>query len=646
MGVYSSEWLVTDPKGAFSMGTLDGVRTRKYHGFFMGVASRTETSFLADLDFECNGNLLWPHQYAGPEGLVNYPELSKADERKIQFHAKISEVGPEWQWTFRGGKLTFTVEPGNLGGIILSWKWESKVSQGSLLKIRSFWAMRDLHSLGGSFWSWNPTEPHRAVIRSDHSSDVYCQLHGSWKWIEDPQWFHNFHYAEEAKRGYDSNENLYSAGILEIELQDGECGSWVIALDANDLEGHGIPSKRVDLPSSPVFDFLLTRPAGILAGFPWFGEWGRDTFVSLPGIAAVSIHLRQDPERTWTWSQELLHRWGYWIETQGMLPNVLGKDGSPHWDSADATLWWCHALASLWSFSLCPPFPFLSLEQDFSLLLDRAIQSIREGQHLHLKETKEGLLEVTSPHTTWMDARVDNRAVTPRLGRLPEINALWFEARCLQWLWSKTGCSFSELETLGKEVLQCREDDRPNMIFLHSLPLAPSFVLQSGDVLERDLTEIAKNFWTPVGLKTLIHSSPHFKAHCIGTQRERDLAYHQGSPWGWLGGHFEMARHRLVSLNRAELDHSRFDKMFTPEILKETPIRGHIPELFDAEPPFTPRGAPAQAWSLACFEEAKARRRMRVDLKISKVLAQRWLERQDRDVHLRKQKRREEGAFH
>jgi 4-alpha-glucanotransferase len=182
--------------------------------------------------------------------------------------------------------------------------------------------------------------------------------------------------------------------------------------------------------------------------------------------------------------------------------------------------------------------------------------------------------------------------------------------------------NFKELEELGNAALTCREQDRPNGIFLHSIPLAPSFVLKNKGVLERDLFEIAENFWTPVGLRTLKPTSFGFRAHCIGDQTQRDRAYHQGPAWGWLGGHFEMAKHRM--------DEGRFDKMFTTGILKDMPIEGHIAEIFDAEPPFTPRGAPAQAWSLACVEESKARRRLKIDPKITKVLAQRWMGRKQR----------------
>ncbi len=637
MGAFNQEWLVTDQRGAYAMGTSDGIRTRKYHGFFMGDAGRSQKAFLVDLDFVCDGISLWPHCYSGPEGLVFFPDLEKLG---ISVHFELCEEGPQWHWILPHGKLKFSVRPSYPGGIQLSWSWSSKEHKKAHLCVRGFWGMRDLHSLGGASWSWKPQETSvtesRARVEGAQGKGVYCLLKGAWKWTDSPQWNQNFHYSEELQRGYAADENLFSAGTLESDLNSDENVDWLIAEDENDLSEKNF---TINGPRPKICDFVVTRPAGIIAGFPWFGEWGRDTFISLPGIISAFLKIRKDPKEIWPWARELLHRWGTWIDRNGMLPNVIEKEGVLQWESADATLWWCHSLAELWMFSLCVPFPVAEISLEFNGLLGRAIESIRSGHHRFLKESVSGTLEVTEPHVTWMDAKVDGMIISPRIGALPEINALWFEARCLQWLWSEEE-DFSEIEELGKKVLQCQEADRPNTIFLHSLPLAPSFVLKDWEKLERDLIDIAEKFWTPVGLMTLSRFNPHFRPRCVGTQEQRDRSYHQGPAWAWLGGNFEIARHRLVTCvpDSTCFNHSQFDKMFTLQTLEEMPVKDHIPELFDSEPPFTPRGAPAQAWSLACLEEAKARRRMRVDSKISKILAQRWLGRSERKLKGRRTK--------
>jgi 4-alpha-glucanotransferase len=309
-----------------------------------------------------------------------------------------------------------------------------------------------------------------------------------------------------------------------------------------------------------------------------------------------------------------------------MIPNVLEKSGVPQWESCDGTLWWCHALAAIWAQASAEGGDGAgsvsrALETEYSPILAAAIASIEAGLHRGLRLADNGLLEVTEAHSTWMDARVDGKAVSPRLGALPEINALWFQARCLHGIWTRReGFDARALKKLGRAALsQCLEVERPNGVFLHSVPLAPSFVLRDTAALSARLKLIATSLWTPVGLRTLSPTHSEYRPRYSGDQRERDQTYHQGLPWAWLGGHYQMARARLAR------------KTGLPEIRFESgdpawgPLAGHVAELFDAEPPFAPRGAPAQAWSLACFEEEAARRRSRVDAHLTRVLAQRWL---------------------
>lgn len=654
------------------MGTREGFRRRKYHGFYLGIPGRSETAFLVDLDFECNGVPLWPHWYLGPEGPLKYPT---PEDQGIRSTFASAHEGPLWTWHLADGILGFRVIAFPFGGIQLSWEWRSRQRKNALLKIRGLWGMRDLHGLGGQSWRWDQQNPEWGRVVTADGREAFCTLLGAWSWKDDPQWFQGFHYAEEVARGYPSDEDLFSAGILEVALKGGQYAGWVLTQDLEHIfEGSGprvlretnvVKVPKVKRITSRLSDFMLTEPVGVVAGFPWFGEWGRDTSISLPGIVLDGFHgcgtfkALDSDQKTVTktraielWTYELLSRWGKWIESHGMLPNLIDRGGQPQWDSADATLWWCHSLAALWTVSLCPPYPFENLVQQFGPLLDRAVLSIDQGRHAFLKTVSSGphagLVEVVarSPneaYTTWMDAKSQGAAVTPRLGCLPEINALWFEARTLQWLWNGIR-TFAEIQDLGKKVLQCREPSRPNIIFLHSLPLAPSFVLQDWNALSRDVTEVAERFWTPAGLRSLSPDSAQFKARCIGNQERRDQAYHQGPVWAWLGGHFEMARHRLMEMEKmsqkkgeSQTSPSLFsphqmskDKMFTSEVLEDMPIEGHIAEIFDADPPFTARGAPAQAWSLATVKEAHFRRTLRLDSRVTQLLARRWLGRKDR----------------
>jgi 4-alpha-glucanotransferase len=504
--------------------------------------------------------------------------------------------------------------------------------------------VRPLHALGGQTWSIEPQDDADGTRLRVRSTDpnaligepLYLLLSGNWSWNELPYWYNEFYYTEELARGYPAEENLFSAGEWTLTLRESEPARILMAEEADIFAMPQPARRRTTLRDATVtaLDFVVNEPAGIVAGYPWFGEWGRDTFISLPGIAIRWLESGGKSHEVAAWVDEVLSRWGQWIQLTGMLPNLIEKNGSHQWESADATLWWCHALASLWAFGAAGRKEFQGIDRRFKSLLDHAIDSIKNGRHVFLREASDGMLEVTEAHTTWMDARVEGCAVTPRTGRLPEINALWFQAQCLQALWSQAESTkeekdLSHLLTLGRKTLDplnwgADENDRPNFVFLHSIPLAPSFVLRETGALQRDL-ERAEAFWTPVGLRSLKPTSRAYQAKCVGTQAVRDAAYHQGTVWGWLGGHFEMAK------DRAGLSQETFET-FSAQILESMPIEGHISEIFDGEEPFVPRGAPAQAWSLACLDEARARKRLRVDSKLSDILSRRWLGKDERRV--------------
>jgi hypothetical protein len=631
-----SEWLVVDGRGAFAMGSVHGPRVRKYHGFFLGISGRSEASFISDMSFELDGKDLWPHFYREqgeiPQGVV-FPPITARYEPAFGF--------PSWVWDLSGGHLSFSVEACDPGGISLSWRWKAHQSAFSAmpkkLDVRLLAGMRPLHSLGGQQWNWE-ARGDRLQISSPVPDEerterwIEARLEGRWSKRDAPLWYENFYYSEECARGYPAQESLFSAGILSVHLDEAHpVASLVFAERGEDLGSGNIrrlPHKRKT--TDPVFDFMLTDPPGVVAGFPWFGEWGRDTFISLPGIVGRSLRGRnlgvENEQKVCGWAIELLSGWGKWISLSGMLPNVIEKGGSHQWQSADATLWWTHSLASLWAMSIADPRmaagPLATLKTRFLPLLESAIRAIRTGQHLFLRTQGENeRLEVLEAHTTWMDARVDELAVTPRAGALPEINALWFQARVLRALWSGGIHSFAGVENWARDALSCREPDRPNTVFLYSLPLAPAYILSllegdTGDIegAKSALSEIRKKFWTPVGLRSLAQTHPNYRAVYAGTQRERDLSYHQGPVWGWLGGHYEMAARRFgPEVPMREPGASE------PRPLLLSTIEGHLAEIYDPEPPYAPRGAPAQAWSLACHEEAKVMAEMEVDLEIERI---------------------------
>jgi glycogen debranching enzyme len=633
------EWLVTDGRGLFAMGTAAGVRTRKYHAFCAGIAGRGERAWLADIELRLNGASLWPHLY-GPAGA---PVISPDPRAGGASFAYRSARGlPRWEWRWGRARMSFAVSPARDGGIRLDWRWRGEPGERAALEVRPFFAMRPLHGIGGREWRLSREAGRAGEHRIDGAEGAPAWLWAGpgWEWRDEPVWHERFFYAEELARGYDSVERLFSAGSFGTDLARGGRGagraSWVVSerrrraprapVTATTMAASRLAS-RVDRAA----DFVLVDPPGVCAGYPWFGEWGRDTFIALPGLVASAGAAAKSGDggagaARMTWAEEILARWSEWIESFGMIPNLLEKGGAPQWDSADATLWWTHALAALWAQELARGRDGARLRDRFARRLSAAIASIRQGRHRGLEVGPDGIAAVAEGHGawTWMDARVDGAPVTPRVGKLPEIGALWFQALCLERLWSAG--AVGGLDELARRILrECREPARPNEVFLHSLPLAPSFVLRDLETASAQMTAVSEQLWTPRGLRTLSPLDPAYRPAYVGPQRDRDLAYHRGPAWGWLGGHYEMARARLTGV--CELRPISFDAGRSRRLrrLEWGTVPGHVAELFDPEWPHAPRGAPAQSWSLACYAEAAARRLHGVDAALGSVLAQSWL---------------------
>ncbi|HKP85174.1 MAG TPA: amylo-alpha-1,6-glucosidase, partial [Blastocatellia bacterium] len=365
-------------------------------------------------------------------------------------------------------------------------------------------------------------------------------------------------------------------------------------------------------PAGRVEDATRARAAGdevrtVIAGYHWFTDWGRDTMISLEGLTLATGRTIQ--------ARYILRTFAHYIR-DGLIPNLFPegeKEGLYH--TADATLWFFHALNRYTEVT--------GDRTTLRLILPRLIDII----NYHLKGTrfgirvdpKDGLLTQGAEgyQLTWMDAKVEDWVVTPRRGKAVEINALWYNALRLlgRWLGEEHGeeaarpmaehaaralASFNERFWYEKggylyDVIDGEHGDdpacRPNQIFAISLPYP---------VLERSrwepVVEVARTrLLTPVGLRSLAPGEPHYKPNYNGDLRSRDAAYHQGTVWAWLIGPFVDAWLKIHPEDRVGA--RRFLEGLLPH-LNDACI-GSISEIFDADPPFTPRGCVAQAWSVA-----------------------------------------------
>ena len=434
----------------------------------------------------------------------------------------------------------------------------------------------------------------------------------------------------EGYRGLDAlDDNLY-AGLFQATLRPGESLTIVASTDSTlTLDGASAYAKRqayegrlmaqsgfTDAPAwvqhliLAADQFIVRRalpddPNGrtVMAGYPWFGDWGRDTMISLPGLTLVTGR----PEV----AARILRTFAHFVD-QGMLPNRFPDEGeTPEYKGVDATLWYFEAIRAYHAATgddalLCDLFP----------VLQEIIEWHQRGMryNIHVDPT-DGLLYAGEPgmQLTWMDAKVGDWVVTPRIGKVVEINALWYNALCsiadfarrlnepadrYETLAEQARAGFARFwnEVAGYcyDVMAGPDGDdpalRPNQLLAVSLPHSPLDARQQRAVVD----VCTRHLLTSHGLRSLAPDDPAYVGHYGGDQRQRDAAYHQGTVWGWLIGPFVsahlrvyrdpvLARSYLMPLIRHMTDHGV----------------GSISEIFDGDPPFTPRGCIAQAWSVA-----------------------------------------------
>lgn len=444
-----------------------------------------------------------------------------------------------------------------------------------------------------------------------------------------PNWLESLHYAVETERGLDDLEDVFSPGYFDCPLERGRDCSIVLSLSDDwpaDVEklrqteirrrhdlGEMAPLEHplVQQLAKAADQFIFKRADGkmsILAGFPWFTDWGRDTMISLPGLTLAT--------QRYDLAKEIIRAYAQFVD-KGMLPNMFPDENEqPIYNTVDATLWYFIAIYKYilatddWNF----------VRQELWVLLQDIINFHYEGTRYNIKADKrDGLLNAGDETTqlTWMDVKYDDWVVTPRHGKAVEINALWYNVLRIMTIFSERFASdahakwYSALAVQvhdsfnhrfwrgdGRGLYDCLRPDvmdmkiRPNQIFAVSLPFSivpPEREKIIVEVVQQELL-------TPFGLRSLAPHEQEYAPRYIGNRRERDGQYHQGTVWGWLLGAFITAYLKV---------HGEAGKTFVWQLLK--PMQNHlhqaglgqISEVFDGDEPHAPRGCFAQAWSVA-----------------------------------------------
>jgi predicted glycogen debranching enzyme len=623
------EWLEADGLGGFASGTVSGIRTRRYHALLL-AALRPPTDRIVLV----NGFDAWVETPAGRFALSSQayaPDVVHPDgaARIVGFEA---EPWPRWRFQLEDGtqiEQELFIRHGS-PVVALSWRLV-EIRNDVTLAVRPFLSGRDYHALHheNPSFRFEPEERASGLIWRPYPGIPGIVALSNGHYTHQPDWYRNFLYAEERARGLDHTEDLASPGIIRWNLTQGEAG---LILAVEGQEADALPSglsaegclkslraeehqRRQRFPSRlhrAADAYLVKRGNGrtIVAGYPWFTDWGRDTFIALRGLCLATGRLEE--------ARDILLEWAGTV-SEGMLPNRFPDRGeAPEFNSVDASLWYVIAVHDF--------FQTMETARRKVSLADRkrlheAVEAILSGYaggtRYGIRLDADGLLAAGTPgvQLTWMDAKVGDWVVTPRIGKPVEVEALWLNAL---WIGSRLSKRWESALARGTEAFRARFWNqatgylfdvidldhqpgnvdpafRPNQIFaIGGLPLA----LLEGERARRTVEAVETRLWTPLGLRSLAPEEAGYVHRYEGGVRERDGAYHQGTVWPWLIGPFVEAWVRVRG-GTSEAKREALARFLEPLLrhLDDAGL-GHISEIADGAPSHTSRGCPFQAWSV------------------------------------------------
>ena len=605
----SREWLVTDGLGGFAMGTVAGLRTRRYHGLLvvatappigrrLGLAALDPVLVFDDHSVEL-ATREWDSGAIAPRG----------HEYLAGF--ELIEGVPRWTWQI--DDVVLQAELAMLHGrpAVGIVHRLVRASGPVRLKLAAVATWRDVH---GERFALG--EPPVVVTRDGFIFDDAYRVRGP-GFQPALEWWYGSHQREEAARGLSASEDLAHAGDFTVVLSPGEAAevvAWADHLAADVPSATAIvagarqhyqrvahrakATTAIDRILAHAADQFVVEGPTVVAGYPWFGDWSRDTFTSYEGLFLCTG--RYDEGR------QLLLRAAATV-SEGMLANTADAGGQPEYNTADATLWYLHAVCR--HIEVTDDLELLiELLPTISSIIDAHLAGTRYG--IRVNQT-DGLITQGADGValTWMDARVDGSPITRRAGKTVETNALWISALTrladLAVLEHVDGSSWRTAADRARasfarrfitdtgslaDVVDGRDGDdhtlRPNQVIAAALPSGPLDVAAIAAVVDAVSALV-----TPLGLRSLDPSNPAYQARHRGNQAERDLAYHQGTVWPWLIGAYVEACARSGR---------SIDGVFEGLVghLAEFGL-GSVSETADGVAPHWATGCPFQAWSVA-----------------------------------------------
>lgn len=664
-----TEWLLTNGLGGFAMGTVSAFNTRRYHSLLNvslnppverinTLATIGETLHTPSGLFELDNHIFNPDNPAiHPHGWHYLTKFEK--DSTVRWHYQFSNYKLikelELIWYKQAAILRYTILPNG-----------SAQNNDITLKLRPYIALRDFHQLQHQHDEFETASTHQHLQISRLGIPAFHMKINRGMYTPNPEWWTNFALNIETLRRQDNTQDLYMPGKFSHTFKPGEPNTLTLTFGTDEINPDNLPTsrakhikpilKRIKKQSTALTDLLSTKKqknakpllpvveketalnaeqiavalqsltmasddfvverqinnepmATILAGYPWFADWGRDTMISLPGCLLATNRLEEARKTLLVYAQHIKN---------GLIPNRFDDyGGPPHYNTVDASLWFIHAALEYiriakdtesWNDTL----------KDACLAIITAYQN---GTNYHIKmDETDALISAGNPTTqlTWMDAARDGVVFTPRHGKPVEINALWYRALvgCAELLEATDESTAQEFKKLAKRVKKSFNDKfwntklnycndcitnqapdttlRPNQLIAVSLPHSPL----SKEKQKKVINIIAEKLYTPHGIRTLSPTHPNYHGFYIGSMFQRDEAYHQGTAWGWLLGPFIEG---LLRANKFTKKSRRTALKALSPILSELSQHslGQLHEIFDADWPHEAKGCIAQAWSVA-----------------------------------------------